>query len=98
MIKSEVDVPEEVTFTTVDVKPHLENREVFISLYGVDRRLERPVLNQIPNIKLQSFFKPGFLLQTDSSFYFLRSDQSFFAFAAAARPRFVCFFAAVHVL
>lgn len=56
MIKSEVDVPEEVTFTTVDVKPHLENREVFISLYGVDRRLERPVLNQIPNIKLQSFF------------------------------------------
>lgn len=75
MTKSEVVVPEEVTFTTVDGKPYLENREVFISLYGVDRRLERPVLNQIPIIKLQSFFKPGFL-QTDSFFYFLHSDQT----------------------
>lgn len=54
VIKSEVDVPEEVTFTTVDGKPYLENREVFISLYGVDRRLESLVLNQIPIIKLLS--------------------------------------------
>lgn len=73
-IKSEVDVPEEVAVATVGGRTRLESREVFISLYGVDRRLERSerFLNQIPTTK-RLFFSQVFYC-------------SHIIFSAATRP------------